>query len=253
MNNKYLFMKKLLIIFSAIIIVICLFNDVSIIFAKTAEEIEAEAHANSNASSEIIQEAAGDYGVSGQQITGTDSTTSSGNSSSSGGSGTIPLPAKPANLPQATLEGIIDLAIRIIFAVGEIGFVVVFLIAGVTFITAAGDEAKVGNAKKMLTWAVVGIIVLLAAYGIAEFIISNLGGSSSGSSGASDSSGGITDVLNNQGGSSSQGSSANTPTMSPEEAKKKLEQVGEATTEATTGLWGNITNIWNNMIGKNNK
>jgi len=41
---------------------------------------------------------------------------------------------------------------------------ILFIIfAGFKFVTAAGDEKKVTDARKMLTWTVIGIAVLLGA------------------------------------------------------------------------------------------
>lgn len=48
--------------------------------------------------------------------------------------------------------------------------VLMLIYGGLLFVTAAGSEEKVTNARRILTWSVVGIAVLLLAKGI-EFVI----------------------------------------------------------------------------------
>ncbi len=59
---------------------------------------------------------------------------------------------------------------------GVLGIILVVLIiqAGIMYMTAAGDPAKVDKAKKMITQAVVGMIIIVLAYSISSFVISTL-------------------------------------------------------------------------------
>lgn len=56
---------------------------------------------------------------------------------------------------------------------GLLGIVVVGIVvyAGFLWMTASGNEEKVGMAKRMITQATVGLILILLAYSIADFII----------------------------------------------------------------------------------
>ncbi len=99
------------------------------------------------------------------------STTSTSGSTAGSSSGSVPLPAKPANLPSPSLESVVTFVVKVIWAIGQIGFVVVLLVGGVMFITAAGDEGKAEKAKKLILYAVIGLIVMLAAWGISSFLI----------------------------------------------------------------------------------
>ena len=49
--------------------------------------------------------------------------------------------------------------------------VVLILYAGFMWMTAAGNEDKVGQAKKLLVAAVIGLIIILASYSIASFVL----------------------------------------------------------------------------------
>lgn len=64
------------------------------------------------------------------------------------------------------------------FALGFLGIVAVGLIlyGGFLWMTAAGDEDKVEQAKKLLKNAVIGLIIILASWAIATFLITRLGG-----------------------------------------------------------------------------
>ena len=61
-------------------------------------------------------------------------------------------------------------------AIGMLGIValVIILIGGFTWMTAGGSEEKVGEAKKWITAGVIGLAIILSAYSIASFVVSNL-------------------------------------------------------------------------------
>jgi type IV secretory pathway VirB2 component (pilin) len=49
--------------------------------------------------------------------------------------------------------------------------VVIIIVAGFTWITAAGNEEKISKAKGMITAAVIGLIVVLLAWAIVIFVV----------------------------------------------------------------------------------
>ena len=51
---------------------------------------------------------------------------------------------------------------------------VIVLVGGFKWMTAGGNEDKVGEAKKLMAAGVVGLIIVLAAYSIATFVIRSL-------------------------------------------------------------------------------
>jgi hypothetical protein len=53
--------------------------------------------------------------------------------------------------------------------------VIMFMWAGILFLTASGDPAKIDKAKKAVIWGVVGIFVVFLAYSVNSFIKSILG------------------------------------------------------------------------------
>ena len=63
------------------------------------------------------------------------------------------------------------------YFLGLLGLVAVgFLIyAGVLMVTAGGNEEQVGKARKIITYAVIGIVIILLSYTIVTFVSSALG------------------------------------------------------------------------------
>lgn len=71
-----------------------------------------------------------------------------------------------SNLP--TLIG--NLISVLLGAVGII-FVILIIISGIQYMTSAGEEGKVKEAKKRIISAVIGMIILVGAYAISSFVI----------------------------------------------------------------------------------
>ena len=61
-------------------------------------------------------------------------------------------------------------------AMGLLGIVavVIVLIGGFTWMTAGGNEEKVGEAKKWIFAGIIGLAIILSAYAIANFVIDKL-------------------------------------------------------------------------------
>lgn len=83
-----------------------------------------------------------------------------------------------ASLPSGTVYGIISAIMRwilIIFGfVGVIGFV----ISGILYLTAAGDEGQIEKAKKAMSYSIIGVVVGISGYVIMQAAASMLGGAS---------------------------------------------------------------------------
>ncbi|HJV33158.1 MAG TPA: hypothetical protein VJ694_03970, partial [Patescibacteria group bacterium] len=65
---------------------------------------------------------------------------------------------------------------------GFLGIIAVLLVlyAGFLWMTAAGEADKIDRAKKILTSAIIGLVIMLSAYGITSFVISRLLGEGGG-------------------------------------------------------------------------
>src|SRR3989338_1947212 len=64
--------------------------------------------------------------------------------------------------------------IRVILGFLGIIAVIIILLGGFKWMTAGGNEDKVGEAKKLIGAGVVGLVIILAAYAIATYVISTI-------------------------------------------------------------------------------
>lgn len=82
-------------------------------------------------------------------------------------------------LPAGTLTQIITKIMDFLLtAIGIIG-VIGFAIAGILYLTAAGDEGKIKTAKSAMVYSIIGVIVALAGLVALKAAETMLGGSSS--------------------------------------------------------------------------
>ena len=72
--------------------------------------------------------------------------------------------------PREIAAGIISVILGFLGIVA----VIIILLGGFKWMTAAGNEDKVDEAKKLITAGVIGLVIILAAYAIATFVINSL-------------------------------------------------------------------------------
>ncbi len=71
-------------------------------------------------------------------------------------------------------RAIVASVIRIILGFLGIVAVIIILLGGFKWMTAGGNEEKVGEARKLIGQGVIGLVIILAAFGIATFVINSL-------------------------------------------------------------------------------
>ena len=64
--------------------------------------------------------------------------------------------------------------VRIVLGFLGIIAVLIILMGGFKWMTAGGNEDKIGEAKKLLAAGVIGLIIILMAFGLAQFVINAL-------------------------------------------------------------------------------
>ncbi len=81
--------------------------------------------------------------------------------------------------PGATASGDLgtNISTMINYFLGILGLVAVgFLIyAGILMVTAGGNEEQVGKARKLIMYAIAGIVIILLSYTIVQFVTAALG------------------------------------------------------------------------------
>lgn len=60
---------------------------------------------------------------------------------------------------------------NVVYMVAGIVAVIVIIIAGFTFITSSGDQAKITKAKNTILYASVGLVVVMVAFTVTQFIL----------------------------------------------------------------------------------
>jgi hypothetical protein len=82
------------------------------------------------------------------------------------------------NLPEGSLMKIITSGMNWLLAIVGILGVVAFAIAGILYLTSAGDEKRIETAKKAMLMAIVGVIVALLGLVVITAVKKWLGGTS---------------------------------------------------------------------------
>lgn len=82
------------------------------------------------------------------------------------------------NLPAGSVSGIIKNIMNWMLGIVGVLGVIGFAIAGILYLTAAGDEERIATAKKAMTWSIVGVVVALLGLVILKAAETMLGGSS---------------------------------------------------------------------------
>ena len=66
---------------------------------------------------------------------------------------------------------VVESALNLVFYVGGAIAVVMIIISGLNYITSSGDPGKMTKAKNTLLYAIVGLVVIIAAWTITKFIV----------------------------------------------------------------------------------
>ena len=87
----------------------------------------------------------------------------------------LPSTIQPAiGLSSADVRVTVARIIRVAMSLLGIIAVVIVLIGGFTWMTAGGNDEKVGEAKKWIFSGIIGLAIILSAYAIATFVINQL-------------------------------------------------------------------------------
>ena len=80
---------------------------------------------------------------------------------------------------QTDIYKIINLVVNVGLSILFIAFLAIMFYAGLRWMTARGNEELSGKAKNALTAGIIGLIVVLSAYAIANFVLNKLGAAAS--------------------------------------------------------------------------
>lgn len=74
-------------------------------------------------------------------------------------------------LPLGTGEELLTNILNIVYFIAGAVAVIMIVIAGLMYTTSSGDASKITNAKNMILYAIVGLVVILSAFAITNFVI----------------------------------------------------------------------------------
>jgi hypothetical protein len=88
--------------------------------------------------------------------------------------GNLDLVQQNSGLGEKPLEETLGMLINVLLGLLGIIFLVLTIYAGFLWMTAGGDEKQVAKAKQIIITAVIGLVILLSAYAISQFVIDQL-------------------------------------------------------------------------------
>lgn len=74
----------------------------------------------------------------------------------------------------AQFNNILKTVLEILSVVIGIAAVVMIMVAGLRFITAGGDASKIAGAKNSIIYAIIGLVIVVAAQGVVFFVLNNI-------------------------------------------------------------------------------
>jgi len=86
--------------------------------------------------------------------------------------------------PQNSIGNVVALVINAILSLVGVIFLAQMIYGGYLWMTARGNDEQVEKARNLIQQSIIGIIIMIAAYAIVYFVLSNLIGPGSGGSGS---------------------------------------------------------------------
>jgi hypothetical protein len=80
-------------------------------------------------------------------------------------------PSTEVNIPTGSAEALLANGLNIVYFLAGAISVIVIIVAGIMYVTSSGDTGRVTKAKNLLTYSIVGLIVILSAFLITNIVI----------------------------------------------------------------------------------
>ncbi len=76
------------------------------------------------------------------------------------------------NIPHALTDAeILTNVLNIAYFLAGLIAVIVIIVAGIMYVTSAGNSASITKAKNLILYSIVGLVVIIAAFGVTNFVI----------------------------------------------------------------------------------
>jgi len=80
-------------------------------------------------------------------------------------------PGQQVDIPKVSATDLLNNGLNIAYFAAGVTCIIVIIIAGYSFTTAVYDPAKITQAKNNLLYAIVGLICVIFAFGITQFVM----------------------------------------------------------------------------------
>lgn len=95
------------------------------------------------------------------------------------GNNNLQPPAGVPNLGLSTGQNLLQAALTIVFTIGIVMAIAFIIYAGVQWGMSGGDKQKLQQARGRITFAIIGLVVILASFLIVRVVFTLLGGTGS--------------------------------------------------------------------------
>lgn len=75
------------------------------------------------------------------------------------------------NIPKLTADQVLHNGLNIVYFLAGVIAIIVIIVGGITYATSAGNGGNITKAKNLILYSVVGLVVVLSAFVITNFVI----------------------------------------------------------------------------------
>ncbi|MGV9002138.1 MAG: hypothetical protein ACOH18_04285 [Candidatus Saccharimonadaceae bacterium] len=80
-------------------------------------------------------------------------------------------PSTEVNIPTTSADDLLKGGLNLMYFLAGTIAIIVIIVAGIMYTTSSGDAGRVTKAKNLITYSIVGLVVILSAFVITNFII----------------------------------------------------------------------------------
>lgn len=79
--------------------------------------------------------------------------------------------AGEAGIPTGTADNLLKSGLNLAYFLAGAIAVIVIVVAGINYVLSSGDAGRVAKAKNLITYSIVGLVVIMTAFIITNFVI----------------------------------------------------------------------------------
>lgn len=79
--------------------------------------------------------------------------------------------ANAAGIPQMTGDELLHNGLNLMYFLAGIVAIITMIIGGLMYIISNGDAARITKGKNLVTYSIVGLIIVLSAFAVTNFVI----------------------------------------------------------------------------------